>query len=252
MTAGSPFEREEELAVAAVAYAAAGLPVLPLHVPFDGVCSCGASGCRSPGKHPRLRDGLKGATSDVAMVAEWWLRWPGANVGICTGARSGLLVLDVDVEHGGVAALEALVRERGPLPKTPEAWTGGGGRHYYFLHPGVSVRNSAGRLGDGLDVRGDGGDVVAAPSLHVTGRPYRWIRQLGDTRLAEPPPWLYADVREARGGGRAPEGSRRSRSPSPATRRTHKPSPSRSGWQPHGLFASFPTRPARTNCSGRS
>lgn len=75
---------------AALTYAATGLSVLPLHVPADGVCSCGGNNCSSPGKHPRTRHGLEDATADPAVVADWWRRWPSANVGIRTGAASGV------------------------------------------------------------------------------------------------------------------------------------------------------------------
>lgn len=176
----------DELAAAAVAYAAAGLPVLPLD-----------------GKLPRLRNGLHGASTDIAVVAEWWRRWPGANIGIRTGAASGLVVLDVD-PPAGFAALAELERRVGKLA-TAEVLTGSGGRHRYFTHPGGGeVRNSAGRLGDGLDVRGDGGYVVAPPSIHESGRPYKWMRPL--ERAVPWPAALALDVEQRRNGGAPPVG----------------------------------------------
>ena len=72
--------------------------------------------------------------------------------------------------------------------------TGGGGWHYLFRHPGADVRNSVGRLGAGLDIRGDGGYVIAAPSIHVSGRPYKWTRALAQSPPAELPTWLLADA----------------------------------------------------------
>ena len=86
---------------AALWYASQGLMVLPLHqIDTDGFCSCGAKGCSSPGKHPRLPNGLHGASQDPAQIRDWWRRWPKANVGIVTGRASGLVVIDVDGEAG--------------------------------------------------------------------------------------------------------------------------------------------------------
>ncbi|MGD8616372.1 MAG: bifunctional DNA primase/polymerase, partial [Gammaproteobacteria bacterium] len=95
-------------------------------------------------------------------VDAWFGAQPDANVGIVTGAVSGLLVLDVDPRHGGEESLQRLQAEHGALPPTPEVITGGGGRHLYFAHPGGSVRNRV-ALMPGIDVRGDGGLVVAPP-----------------------------------------------------------------------------------------
>ena len=89
--------------------------------------------------------------------------------------ESGLVVLDVDVDKGGEESLRELEAEHGELPTTTIAVTGSGGMHYFFRHPGVEMRNSAGKLGAGLDVRGDGGYVVAAPSNHASGGHYDWL-----------------------------------------------------------------------------
>lgn len=124
-------------------------------------------------------------------VQRWFRRWPDANVGIVTGAVSGLVVLDVAVAHGGDASLERLEREFGALEPTVESITGGGGRHLYFRHPGFAMPNRAGFV-DGLDLRGDGGMVVAPPSIHPSGRPYAWRRGHGpdDLEPAPMPQWL--------------------------------------------------------------
>jgi putative DNA primase/helicase len=164
--------RPVNMAETAAGYARRGWAVIPLHTPEQGVCSCGKAACGSPGKHPRTMTGLKGASADPAQVARWWSMWPEANIGIVCGAVSGLVVLDVDGPEGeeSLKALEAAI---GPLPETVEALTGKG-RHLYFAHPSVEIRPSAGVLGPGLDVRGDGGYVVGPPSLHYTGRRYEW------------------------------------------------------------------------------
>jgi DNA-binding transcriptional ArsR family regulator len=135
-------------------------------------------------------------------VLAWWKRWPDANIGLRTGLDAMLIVLDVDVQHGGAGTLAGLVKKNGSLPTdAPEVLTGGGGKHIYFCHPGREVRSSAGKLGPGLDIRGDGGYVIAPPSLHENGRAYKWTRPLG------PPPtmpaWLLEDA-HVRKNGTAP------------------------------------------------
>ena len=93
---------------AALAYARAGLAVLPLHHPIgEGKCSC-RKACGSIGKHPHTRNGYYDATTDEATISAWWERWPNANIGIATGMISGLVVLDVDPKNGGDANLEEL------------------------------------------------------------------------------------------------------------------------------------------------
>jgi len=163
---------------AALGYASLDWAVLPLHaVDLHGRCSCRRSDCKSPGKHPRSSNGVLDATTEGATITEWWSRWPTANIGIATGAASGLVVLDVDPGHGGLESLAKLEAQLGPLPDTLRVETGGGGFHLYFQHPGrgVNIRNAVQLRGlPGLDLRGDGGYVVAPPSRHVSGRVYRF------------------------------------------------------------------------------
>lgn len=148
---------------AALAYAKRGIPVFP---------------CRTGGKEPLTPRGFKDATTDPRKVHAYWRRWPGANIGVPTGSRSGLLVLDED-RAGAIGELE---EEQEPLPATTRARTGGGGLHLWFRLPaGVEIRNSAGRLAEGMDVRGEGGYVVAPPS-HTEGA-YGWLDK---TPLAAP------------------------------------------------------------------
>jgi hypothetical protein len=103
------------------------------------------------------------------QVDEWWRQWPDANVAIVTGVVSGLVVLDADGPEG-VAALDALA-----VPRRTWIARTGRGVHVFLRHPGGEVRipNRAG-LRPKLDVRGDGGYVVAVPSLHRSGRTYEW------------------------------------------------------------------------------
>lgn len=201
----------------ALEYAGRGWHVFPCHsVDGEGRCTCGNLRCRAPGKHPRTEHGLKDASTDLQVIRAWWATWPQANVGICTGPASGLLILDVDPGHGGNESLGKLEAEHGELPKTVEAVTGGGGWHEYFRYPaGVSVKNSAGRLGPGLDIRAEGGFVIAPPSVHISGNRYAWTKPLGRFPVAEAPEWLLRLLAEPEGKATAapvedaiPEGRR--------------------------------------------
>jgi hypothetical protein len=140
-------------------------------------------------KIPLIRAWQKAATVDEDQIEQWWRDWPNANVCIATG--DGLLVLDVDVKKNGDASLSALELEHGDLPKTVYSRTGGGGWHYFFkVPPGVRNRNSAERLGPGLDTRGDGGFIVAPPSSHQSGGRYKWEQSPGKTPIADCPEWI--------------------------------------------------------------
>lgn len=133
-------------------------------------------------------------------LRDWFERWPDANVGIVTGVVSDLIVLDVDPRHGGEASLAGLELRHGPLPVTVEAVSGGGGRHIYFAHPGGQVRNRV-ELAPGIDLRGDGGMIVAPPSVHPSGARYAWREGLapGEVRLAPPPVWLLRELGQGEG-----------------------------------------------------
>jgi putative DNA primase/helicase len=157
---------------AALAYAALGWLVFPCQCIRVGACSCGAT-CKSPGKHPMTRNGLKDATTDLGQIRAWWEKEPDANIGIRTGPESNLWVLDLDGE-AGIEALAKWEAENGSLPATPTVRTGGGGRHLYFAYPeGGEIKNRTRVAGLKIDVRGDGGYVIAPPSNHTDGD-YRW------------------------------------------------------------------------------
>jgi Bifunctional DNA primase/polymerase, N-terminal/Primase C terminal 1 (PriCT-1) len=143
-------------------------------------------------KRPLVRwDQFQRRRAGEADACDWFRTCPDAGIGIVTGAVSGLVVLDVDVRHGGDAALQRLEREHGRLPTTVECRTGGGGRHLYFAHPGGLVRNKVG-LAAGIDLRADGGYVVAPPSLHASGLRYVWVdgRAPDDMAVTPLPDWL--------------------------------------------------------------
>lgn len=172
---------EQQIRDAALAYLALGWSVIPM---------------QPRGKRPMVRwTSYQSQRPSRAEVEHWYRHWPDANVGIVTGRLSGLLVLDVDAGHGGAESLAQLEHEFGAIEPTLECLTGGGGRHLYFRHFGETVPNKAG-FRAGLDLRGDGGVVVAPPSIHPSGRPYRWRAGCGPGELgpAPMPEWLRAIV----------------------------------------------------------
>lgn len=174
----------------ALEYARRGWAVFPLHHPdANGVCSCSKGVNCDPkniGKHPRTKNGHTDATTDERQVRSWWRKWPRANVGLAMGKASGLVALDVDPRAGGDASLTELFDEHGAF-ETLEAVTGGGGFHFLFAHPGVNFKNSSSKIAEGLDVKTDGGYIVAAPSLHASGKRYQWR---GEAQPSPMPEWL--------------------------------------------------------------
>ena len=165
-TAGNP------RLLAALAYSRRGWSVLP---------------CRPCDKRPATKHGFKDATTDKGRIVQAWTLNPEANVGIATGVVSGIVVLDVDPRNGGDANLAELERVHGSLPETLTVETGGGGRHFYFAAPEEPLRS--GGVADGLDFKAEGGYIVAPPSVHPSGGPYRWAK--GSSRVLAPcPDWL--------------------------------------------------------------
>ena len=141
-------------------------------------------------KRPRTPRGFHDATRDPAIIECWWRTWPRALVGMPTGRASGRWVLDIDVkqpEENGFDTLEDLGHAL--LPDTPMAHTASGGLHAYFDAGGRELRCSAGLLGPGLDVRGDGGYVI----LPSTGSQYVWdpLLNFETVPMAPAPDWLW-------------------------------------------------------------
>ena len=153
-------ESNHNLLAAALSYSRQGWAVLPV---------------QSKGKAPLgklVPCGLLNATTDPDIIQQWWATEPQTNIGIRTGAISGLLVLDIDPRNGGDQSLAELERQYGPLPETVEALTGGGGRHLFLTYPGGSLPSKP--FLPGIDVKADGGYVVAPPSHHPSGQRYEW------------------------------------------------------------------------------
>lgn len=195
---------------AALAYAALGWPVFPV-APVDlatGNCACkrGAA-CEEPGKHPLVR-WTERATTDARQLRDWWHWQPHANVGVATGQASGLVVVDIDPHHEGDLTQKALEAAGHAFPPTLTARTRSGGWHLFYRAPeDRHVANTTGSLAGvgstpGIDVRGDRGYIIVAPSVRptspdpATGAPrfgrYQWVAS--DDALAGAPAWAVVPV----------------------------------------------------------
>ena len=170
-----------------------GYRLVPVHyIDGDRICSCGGNeGCR-PGKHPMLSDWTARATQDATLVSEFWTATPDAGIGVVCGRGSGIVVLDIDPRNGGDETLAAFIREFGDLPETPEVFTGGGGRHFYFRYPEGTGSCRTRVLGPGLELRGDDALVVAPPTVHMSGKRYLWNPKCHLSNLKPPdaPAWI--------------------------------------------------------------
>lgn len=185
------------LLAAAHEYSRRGFRVIALHrVGPDGVtCSCrqGANCGRNAGKHPKDTAWQKAPRLSGADIEEIWGVERPPNIGIATGSDSGIWVLDIDPDSGGMESMAALVAEHGPMPTTMVARTGSGGYHYFFALPDFEVRNDqSGRVAQGIDVRGEGGQVVAPPSRSGKGD----YTLVVDAPVAAAPAWLLEKVRK--------------------------------------------------------
>ena len=178
---------------AALWYAQRGWPVLPLHSPRLGGCTCRNDSCPHPGKHPRTEHGVLDASTDLGAITQWWNVWPVANIAIATGAASGAVVLDCDRRHDGETSLAKLEREFGPLPETPRVRTGGGNHWYFAAHPGGTLRSRT-AFRPGLDFRAGRASVTVPPSQHAAGVEYVWEIWPHHVPLAPLPEWLRAVV----------------------------------------------------------
>ncbi|HEY3180488.1 MAG TPA: bifunctional DNA primase/polymerase, partial [Casimicrobiaceae bacterium] len=179
-----------DMLASALAYARAGLAVFPIHTPDPmGNCSCGKANCSSSGKHPRTKNGLKAATTNELEIHRFYRDAPDANIGLPCGAVNDIFVLDVDGVEGE-SSLARLAEQYGPLSATRKVLTGKG-YQLFFKYPGYKIRTAApiDRGFPGLDSRGDGGYVVAPPSLHHTGKRYEIDSQF-PKEIAEAPAWL--------------------------------------------------------------
>lgn len=153
----------------ALMYAGLGFAVFPLR-PRD--------------KRPATENGFKAATTDRQRIAGWWDKYPDCNIGIATGQVSGgLVVVDLDIdEDKGINGYETLKRwqkEHGELPDTWQSITGRGGYHLFFKDSAKNKSRTS--LYEGIDIRADGGYIVAPPSIHPNGNRYEWEQGPGDS-----------------------------------------------------------------------
>lgn len=185
----------------AIAYAECKIPVFP---------------CQGD-KKPYTSHGFKAATTDAALIKDHWGKWPAAMIGVPTGTASGFWVLDIDApksqaDGNGYASLRELETEHGILPSTRRQMTPSGGMHYFFRIPkdGRPIRNSAGKVGSKIDVRGDGGYIIIAPSANGSGA-YSFVEE---SPIADAPDWLLDMV--------SPPASIHSQTPPPQQKPPHK------------------------------
>jgi len=178
---------------AALGYARRGWQVFPVHSLDGPSCTCNKeSDCSHPGKHPLwheadLANGLLNATVDLSLIRRWWERWPWANVGIRTGTPSGIVVIDVDKKAGGLETWEDLQDIHGRVD-TLTSRTGGGGLHLVFTYQDSRLKSDDNVLGDGVDVKAEGGYIIAPPSTHASGEEYRWEDKMQPAPLYD---WAY-------------------------------------------------------------
>jgi len=130
----------------------------------------GTAGAKKPRQGSR---GCYDATLNLDVIDDGLTRYPNANIGIATGEASNLIVLDIDEKYDGPETLKMLEEKLGMLPETVRVNTGGGGFHLYFEFPDCfKNRKIKGKLGEGIDVKANGGYVVTEPSIHPNGRGY--------------------------------------------------------------------------------
>lgn len=172
----------------ALFYVSKGWSVLPIWWIENGRCACGDAECRSQGKHPAghlAPHGLKSASNDPDVITQWYSQAPKMNLAIATGAVSNLIVLDLDVKEtdddiiDGEYELKNWLAGKGiDFPDSLVQETGGGGSHILLSFPAISgprpVIASRANWLPGVDIRADGGYIVAAPSQHVSGKFYHW------------------------------------------------------------------------------
>ncbi len=138
-------------------------------------------------KKPLTEHGLKEATQIQLGVKEYWTKWPNAGIGIVT---DGYIVVDFDAKSGGLDSKARLETEHGPFPQTRTHRTGGGGLHLIYRNPnGTDIRNKVTFAGySGVDIRANGGYIVAPPSLHCSGKRYEVI---DNSPIVPAPTWLF-------------------------------------------------------------
>lgn len=155
-----------------------GFAIFPVHgITENNECTCGQNTCTNKGKHPATPDGFKSATNNIDDMLRLWGGRQQLNVGIATGQKSGVFVIDIDSAEG-----EKNLKALGTLPVTLSVSTGKG-RHLYFRYPDEPVITKK-SICPGVDVRGDGGYVCGPGSNHISGQRYEFINILEEIQKA--------------------------------------------------------------------
>ena len=154
-------------------------------------------------KRPPMQGWQNAATSDPTTIRTWFEgQFKDCGLGIATGEFRNryLVVIDIDdrPEFSGSDTLKDLEQLHGELPDTVEVITGSGGRHIYFLTDAPIRNEASGKLGQGIDVRGIGGQVLAPPTIHPNGKTYEWVegKSIANTPPADMPLWMVLILTE--------------------------------------------------------
>lgn len=212
MTEGAKTSEDNHLLNGALKLASIGWAIHPLHTPiFEGdavrcTCKAGAD-CKYIGKHPRLTGWQAEATTDELRIREWWRRWPDANIGVPCGPVSGLVLVDLDADtaKGAIdtyAEKHNIESARDDIDTTT-AKTGRGGHLVFGWTAGCEQLSNYVKVIDGLDIRTDGGQFVAPPSHHFTGKTYEWLKPPWDVPPKPLPGWLLTFLLEAKAKAKA-------------------------------------------------
>ena len=174
---------------AALAYARLELPIFPLHPIVGNRCGCGDPRCKAIGKHPIGKGWQNTIASVAAAEASWQPRLGARGIGLVCGPRAGVFGLDADRRHGAEATL-ADWRRQGRRSETVTDETGDGWHFLYRWPDELEVEIRAQDLGGGLQCRGADHFLVLAPSMHRSGKRYRWVRSPDEHEIADAPDWL--------------------------------------------------------------
>jgi len=159
---------------------------------------------QSHNKIPIIQQWQNNASTNLSIIKDWSSKYPDCNWGIVTGKKSKIFVVDIDAKNGGIESWAALLADH-QIPDTPVVITGGGGLHYYFVYPSrKTIRNSASKIGKGIDIRGDGGQVVIPPSIHPSGKAYEWEKNKSilEIPIAVAPKWLLTLITSKASGSK--------------------------------------------------
>ncbi|MEW8351957.1 MAG: bifunctional DNA primase/polymerase [Candidatus Thiodiazotropha taylori] len=139
-------------------------------------------------RRPQIIGSFHNASTDEKQIREWWSKWPNAGIGIATGVKSGICIVDIDPRNGGDDTFATLATDPNHTPfihklsTSLKVETGGGGTHFYvdlkdpYISEHYEIRSGNDRLGTGIDIKSDGGYVVAPPTIHnKSGKIYRWV-----------------------------------------------------------------------------